>query len=503
MVARKGARPKRSETFWRSGGGGGGRGQPERAQSPPLSPRLRRRFAREVGRGGNSEAFAPQKPRPRPAGESIPPPPLAQAAASNAGRPARLVGPEAMGLSHRVTLPLLFLAVGGCPRVSWSLVWYTAWVSTVYTEPGTNRTVRDSAESGRYGNSSPKESAQGLVGIPCGGTARHMEGCDPKVEYEIPMPPGVSLGEKGAGAPFSPPRSWIALVAHGGCHLKDKVANAARRKAAAVVIYNEPRFGNSTLTSMSYLGTANTVVIMVGYPKGMEILEPVLRGIPVKMTISVGKQHVQEYISGQSVVFVAIAFITMMIISLGWLIFFYVQRFLYTGSQFRNQGQREETIKAIAQLPLYIVKDEDKCWAIDTENCAICIENYKAKDNVRLLPCKHIFHKLCIDPWLLEHRTCPVCKLDVIRALEYWGGSKKVFDVAVSESVSCNITTGNWNISVEEDSNERSGLSASSANSSALNNNVLKENPCEITVLLEMECGDNQHDHLPYGSQHI
>ena len=76
---------------------------------------------------------------------------------------------------------------------------------------------------------------------------------------------------------------------------------------------------------------------MVGYPKGMEILEPVRRGIPVKMTIGVGKQHVQEYITGQSVVFVAIAFITMMIISLAWLIFFYIQRFLYSGSQFRRQ----------------------------------------------------------------------------------------------------------------------------------------------------------------------
>uniref|UniRef100_A0A8C6YGT5 Ring finger protein 149 n=1 Tax=Naja naja TaxID=35670 RepID=A0A8C6YGT5_NAJNA len=355
-------------------------------------------------------------------------------------------------LSRRVTLPLLFLAAGGWPRVSWSLVWYTAWVSTVYTEPATNRTVRDSAESGRYGNSSPKESAQGLVGIPFGGTA---------------------------GAPFSPPNSWIALVAHGGCHLKDKVANAARRKAAAVVIYNEPRFGNSTLTPVSYLGTANTVVIMVGYPKGMEILEPVLRGISVKMTISVGKQHVQEYINGQSVVFVAIAFITMMIISLAWLIFFYVQRFLYSGSQFRSQGQREETVDAIAQLPVYTLKDEDKCWAIDTENCAICIENYKAKDTVRLLPCKHIFHKLCIDPWLLEQRTCPMCKLDIMKALEYWEGSQKV---AAPESMS-NIPTENWNVSMEEDSNETSGLSASCTSSIALNN-VLKENLCETTNLL-------------------
>ncbi|XP_026522570.1 E3 ubiquitin-protein ligase RNF149 [Notechis scutatus] len=401
-------------------------------------------------------------------------------------------------LSRRVTLPLLFLAAGGWPRVSWSLVWYTAWVSTVYTEPATNRTVRDSGESGRYGNSSPKESAQGLVGIPFGGTGRHMEGCDPKMEYNIPMAPGSSSGEKVAGAPFSPPQSWIALVAHGGCHLKDKVANAARKKAAAVVIYNEPRFGNSTLTPVSYLGTANTVVIMVGYPKGMEILEPVLRGISVKMTISVGKQHVQEYINGQSVVFVAIAFITMMIISLAWLIFFYVQRFLYSGSQFRSQGQREETIDAIAQLPLYTLKDEDKCWAIDTENCAICIENYKAKDTVRLLPCKHIFHKLCIDPWLLEQRTCPMCKLDIMKALEYWGGSQKI---AAPESMS-NIPTENWNISMEEDSNETSGLSASCTSSIALNN-VLKENLCETTVLLERESGDDQHDHSTSGSLQI
>lgn len=84
-------------------------------------------------------------------------------------------------------------------------------------------------------------------------------------------------------------------------------------------------------------GTGNAVVIMVGYPKGMEILELVRRGIPVRMSIGVGKQHMQEYISGQSVVFVSIAFITMMIISLAWLIFFYIQRFLYSGSHFRNQ----------------------------------------------------------------------------------------------------------------------------------------------------------------------
>uniref|UniRef100_A0A182NQ10 PA domain-containing protein n=1 Tax=Anopheles dirus TaxID=7168 RepID=A0A182NQ10_9DIPT len=28
---------------------------------------------------------------------------------------------------------------------------------------------------------------------------------------------------------------------------------------------------------------------------------------------------------------------------------------------------------------------------------------------------RHEFHKVCIDPWLLEHRTCPMCKMDILK----------------------------------------------------------------------------------------
>ncbi|XP_053240171.1 E3 ubiquitin-protein ligase RNF149 isoform X2 [Podarcis raffonei] len=379
-----------------------------------------------------------------------------------------------MVLLRRVALPLLLaLAAVGCPRVAWSLVWYTAWVTTMYTEPGTNRTVQESTESGRYGDGSPKDNAQGLVGIPRGGagSSRHMEGCAPGIDYEIPRPPGPQF----AGTP--PP--WIALVAHGGCSLKDKIANAMRKRAAAVVIYNEPRFGNSTLTMSYNYGTGNAVVIMVGYPKGMEILELVRRGIPVRMSIGVGKQHMQEYISGQSVVFVSIAFITMMIISLAWLIFFYIQRFLYSGSHFRNQGLN-----------------------VDAENCAVCIENYKPKDIVRILPCKHVFHRHCLDPWLLEHRTCPMCKLDVIKALGYWGGPADEQEVAMPESTSGSILAESWSIAVpEENRNETSDLSASSANGSASSSNGLKEDAGERTALLETDGRDNRlEEHLSNGN---
>lgn len=53
----------------------------------------------------------------------------------------------------------------------------------------------------------------------------------------------------------------------------------------------------------------------------------------------------------------------------------------------------------------------------DFDNCAVCIEGYKPNDVVRILPCRHLFHKSCVDPWLLDHRTCPMCKMNILKAL--------------------------------------------------------------------------------------
>ncbi|XP_053563623.1 E3 ubiquitin-protein ligase RNF149 [Bombina bombina] len=353
------------------------------------------------------------------------------------------------------------------------LEWFSALVRTEYTEPLTNTTVVGTTESGRYGDSSPKETVQGLVGFPR--LPGQMEGCHADTQYAVPGVTGDADGSQ----------PWIALVARGGCTFTEKVFNAARRKALAVVIYNEAKNGNSTVP-MSHEGTANTVVIMVSYPKGMEIMEPLRRNIPVNMVITLGTRHVQEFISGQSVVFVAIAFITMMIISLAWLIFYYIQRFLYTGTQFGNQCNRKNTKKAISQLQLHKVKKEDKGIDIDAENCAVCIENYKPKDIVRILPCKHIFHRLCIDPWLLEHRTCPMCKLDVIRALGFWVEPEDTLQLGVPEFVADNsLSVGTFRIIHEENRSEVNSLPSSSTGDSLQQCNSAKEDAGETTALLD------------------
>lgn len=44
------------------------------------------------------------------------------------------------------------------------------------------------------------------------------------------------------------------------------------------------------------------------------------------------------------------------------------------------------------------------------QSCSICMEQYARGDEVKTLPCLHCFHAACVDRWLREHHTCPVCK---------------------------------------------------------------------------------------------
>jgi transcriptional antiterminator len=46
--------------------------------------------------------------------------------------------------------------------------------------------------------------------------------------------------------------------------------------------------------------------------------------------------------------------------------------------------------------------------------CIICQNNFKDKEKVIVISCKHCFHEDCIVPWLKNKKQCPFCKSEVI-----------------------------------------------------------------------------------------
>ncbi|XP_054633745.1 uncharacterized protein si:ch211-59o9.10 [Dunckerocampus dactyliophorus] len=45
--------------------------------------------------------------------------------------------------------------------------------------------------------------------------------------------------------------------------------------------------------------------------------------------------------------------------------------------------------------------------------CQICFGDYEQGDKLRMLPCFHDYHVPCIDRWLKDNTTCPICRVNL------------------------------------------------------------------------------------------
>ncbi|CAL5045171.1 unnamed protein product [Urochloa decumbens] len=67
---------------------------------------------------------------------------------------------------------------------------------------------------------------------------------------------------------------------------------------------------------------------------------------------------------------------------------------------------------AVAALPDVAVS-ADMMQADGGAQCAVCMDDFHLGAAAKQLPCKHVFHKDCILPWLDLHSSCPVCRYEL------------------------------------------------------------------------------------------
>jgi hypothetical protein len=56
--------------------------------------------------------------------------------------------------------------------------------------------------------------------------------------------------------------------------------------------------------------------------------------------------------------------------------------------------------------------------AIEAQACPICLTDLQIGDEARLLTCKHLFHRACVDEWLHVNATCPTCRKAIFQPPE-------------------------------------------------------------------------------------
>lgn len=73
-------------------------------------------------------------------------------------------------------------------------------------------------------------------------------------------------------------------------------------------------------------------------------------------------------------------------------------------------GLDEAILRSFPKVVYSKAKGSGK-YSIASTGCSICLDDYKEKDVVSVLPhCGHFFHLKCINPWLRLHPSCPVCR---------------------------------------------------------------------------------------------
>ena len=70
--------------------------------------------------------------------------------------------------------------------------------------------------------------------------------------------------------------------------------------------------------------------------------------------------------------------------------------------------------KQLKKLPQFRFSKETKATHLESDPCVICLDGFRQGQWCRnLVGCGHLFHRKCLDAWLMKVAACPICRTRV------------------------------------------------------------------------------------------
>jgi len=215
----------------------------------------------------------------------------------------------------------------------------------------------------------------------------------------------VVANPSNACVPIQPPpkgyytnyKNYFALIQESSCDFSHQVYMAQVSQYKAAIIYL--KYSNTPVT-MGAGKDANKVVIPsvnVGKDAG-EFLKKCDYRTNARITLQANMSVPYTWYLIPFIVVFGVCFLFITIFS--------TARFMRNRRNLRNSRLPKESLKSI---PTKKFKKGD-----EYDICAICLEEFEDGDKLRILPCNHVYHCKCVDPWLTGgKRSCPVCNRPV------------------------------------------------------------------------------------------
>ena len=77
----------------------------------------------------------------------------------------------------------------------------------------------------------------------------------------------------------------------------------------------------------------------------------------------------------------------------------------------RNRRNDQENLLTSYEHITILCKED-----FNNDVCSICLDNLYDEEECKeiiKIKCNHMFHKECLEPWLIKQRNCPLCKTKI------------------------------------------------------------------------------------------